>query len=106
MSVSGPPIHDGYRPRLQTCYDLPVLPKDLLEILVCPRSKQALIYFPRGESNREERDGFLLCPGSGLRYRVEAGVPVMLVEEADLLPQTAVLQLVARARELGLPVPA
>jgi uncharacterized protein YbaR (Trm112 family) len=82
-----------------------VLPSELLEVLVCPKSKQPLIYFPRGEADREEAEGFLLCPGSRLRYAIQDGVPVMLVEEAVELTASAVEVLLARARALGLPLP-
>lgn len=77
----------------------------LLEVLVCPKSKQPLIYFPRGEADRDEADGFLLCPASRLRYPINDGVPVMLVEEATALEPAAVEALIARARQLGLRVP-
>ncbi|MDB4963711.1 MAG: hypothetical protein JWP01_3710 [Myxococcales bacterium] len=83
-----------------------MLPPDLVAILACPKTKQPLIYFPRGETGHDEADGFLLCPGSRLRYRVDQGVPVMLVEEAEELPQAAIQELVGKARSLGLPVPA
>ena len=74
----------------------------LLDVLVCPKSKQPLIYFPRGEADRDEADGFLFCPASRLRYPVQDGVPVMLVEEATEVSASAADQLVARAKELGL----
>ena len=77
----------------------------LLEVLVCPKSKQPLIYFPRGEADRDEADGFLLCPASRLRYPIKDGVPVMLVEEATAVEPATVEALVARARQLGLRVP-
>jgi uncharacterized protein YbaR (Trm112 family) len=82
-----------------------VLPTALLEILVCPKSKQPLIYFPRGEEDTDEATGFVVSPASRLRYRIDAGVPVMLVEEATELSVEATQQLVARARQLGLVVP-
>jgi uncharacterized protein YbaR (Trm112 family) len=81
-----------------------VLADALLEVLVCPKSKQPLIYFPRGEADRDEADGFLLCPASRLRYPIKDGVPVMLVEEATAVDAAAVEALVARARQLGLRV--
>ena len=77
----------------------------LAQIIVCPKSKQAMIYFPRGEADRDEADGFFLCPSSRLRYRIEGNVPVFLVEEATEVPAGEVERLVARARELKLPVP-
>ena len=74
----------------------------LLDVLVCPRSKQPLIYFPRGEDDRDEADGFLLCAASRLRYPIRNGVPVMLVDEATPVEPAKVEALVARARQLGL----
>lgn len=82
-----------------------MLPDALLEVLVCPKSKQPLIYFPRGEGDRDEADAFLLCPASRLRYSIQDGVPVMLVEEAAPVDAAAAEALVARARQLGLRVP-
>jgi uncharacterized protein YbaR (Trm112 family) len=81
---------------------MPVLSKQLTQRLVCPRSKQPLIYFPRGEADRDEKDGFLLSPKARLRYRIENGVPVCLPEEAEELSHEATARLVARAKELGL----
>lgn len=46
----------------------------LLSILVCPKSKKELRY---DEQNQE-----LVCDHSKLAYRIENGVPIMLVEEA------------------------
>ena len=82
-----------------------MLPNDLIEALVCPRSKQPLIYFPRGEADRDEAEAFLLCPASRLRYPIQDGVPVMLIEEAVDVTAEAVEALVARARQLGLRIP-
>jgi len=79
-----------------------VLPNDLVDVLVCPKSKQPLIYFPRGEADRDEAEAFLLCPASRLRYAIQDGVAVLLVEEARELPAATVAALVARARQLGL----
>lgn len=78
----------------------------LLEILVCPKSKQPLIYFPRGERDRDEADGFLLCPASRLRYPIQGGVPVMLIDEATPVDAEALAALITRARELGLRIDA
>ena len=79
-----------------------MLTEALLEVLVCPRSKQPLIYFPRGEADRDEADAFLLCPASRLRYPIKNGVPVMLVDEAAPVDEAALEALVARAKQLGL----
>ena len=83
-----------------------MLPDALLEILCCPKTKHPLVYFPRGETNESEGEAFLLCPAAGLRYRVEAGVPVLLSEEASQVDSRTVASLLSRARELGLSVPA
>ena len=48
--------------------------KRLLEILVCPVTKGALVW----DADRQE----LLCKSSRLAYPVRDGVPVMLEEEA------------------------
>ena len=80
-----------------------VLPEDLVAILVCPKTKQPLLYFPRGEADRDESEAFLVSPASRLRYRIDDGVPVLLVEEATECSPDAIEQLISRARELGLP---
>jgi len=82
-----------------------MLAPDLLEILACPKSKAPLVHFPRGESGDDDAGEFLLCVVSRLRYRVEEGVAVLLVEEAVELAEAEVERLLARARELGLAVP-
>ena len=84
------------------CYEICVLPASLVEILVCPRSKEPLVYFPRGEADRDAADGFLLSPVARLRYPIRDGVPVMLVEEAEDVSPAVVDALLVRARELGL----
>lgn len=55
------------------------LDPELLEILVCPESRKPLVYF--------SDEQFLFCPDSRLKYRVEDGIPVMLVEEAERLSE-------------------
>jgi hypothetical protein len=79
-----------------------VLDPDLLQILRCPESREPLVYFPRGESDDDESKAFLLCPASRLRYRIDEGIPVMLVDEAERLEQAAADALMSRASELGL----
>lgn len=51
-----------------------MLDEKLLEILVCPKCKGELEY-------REDEDA-LLCHQCRLRYTVEEGIPVMLIDEA------------------------
>jgi uncharacterized protein len=81
------------------------LSADLLAVLACPRSRQPLVYFPRGEADDDDAAAFLLCPASRLRYRLEGGVPVLLVDEAEELPAGEVERLLGRAQALGLAVP-
>ena len=83
-----------------------MLPTDLVALLRCAKTHEPLIYFPRGEGDRDEATAFLVCTGSRLRYRIDAGVPVMLVDEAEELAAGVVSELITRARALGLPVPA
>lgn len=49
-----------------------MIPKELMEILVCPSCK--------GELREEATE--LLCTGCGLRYPVRDDIPIMLIEEA------------------------
>jgi uncharacterized protein YbaR (Trm112 family) len=50
-------------------------------------------------------DDVVVCLASRLRYRVDAGVPVMLAEEAHKLDDAELARWMARARDLGLPIP-
>jgi uncharacterized protein YbaR (Trm112 family) len=54
----------------------PVDPR-LLEILVCPLSKQPLVY------DRER--GELISRAAGLAYPIRGGIPIMLPDEARAL---------------------
>lgn len=72
-----------------------MLAKALTDVLVCPKSKQPLIDF--------SDEGFLLCPASRLRYRIDEGVPVLLVEEATEVAPAELERLVQRAKDLKLP---
>lgn len=51
---------------------MPLDPR-LLEILCCPACQGDLLEQPEG----------LLCQGCGLRYPIEDGMPVMLVDRAE-----------------------
>jgi uncharacterized protein len=65
-----------------------VLSPDLLAVLVCPVSKQPLVYVAS--------EDVLVCASSRLRYRIDNGVPVMLAEEAQALSESEVSQLISR----------
>ncbi len=49
------------------------LPKDLLDILACPRCRGPLAAEPES----------LRCDNCHLRYRIDNGIPVMLISEAE-----------------------
>jgi len=51
------------------------LSPELLKILVCPKSKAPLEYWPGPPES-------LVCRQSQLVYAVQDGIPVMLIEEA------------------------
>jgi uncharacterized protein YbaR (Trm112 family) len=47
---------------------------ELLNILVCPLSKESLVY----DKKRQE----LICAASGLAYQIEDGIPIMIPDLA------------------------
>jgi uncharacterized protein len=53
------------------------IPKQLLEILVCPKCRGALDY--------REAEQTLVCRQCQLKYPVRDGIPIMLVDEATPL---------------------
>lgn len=57
------------------------LDPDLLEILVCPESKAPLEYHPGPPE-------VLVCRTSRRVYRVEEGIPILLVDEAEPLDES------------------
>ncbi len=72
----------------------------LLEILACPDEKGPLYYFEPAASGTD--GGFLLCPACRRRYEVRDDIPVMLIDEATVLPPEEAEALVARAKEQGI----
>lgn len=52
----------------------------LLEILACPEDKAPVIYQREGDAER------LTCTRCGKRYPVRDGIPVMLIDEAEVGP--------------------
>lgn len=59
---------------------MPIAP-ELLTILVCPKSKAPLEYHAGPPE-------VLVCRESRLVYRIDDGIPVMLIEEAEPLDET------------------
>lgn len=53
------------------------VPRQLLEILVCPKC--------RGELEYREQEPALLCQKCRLKYAVRDGIPIMLIDEATPL---------------------
>ena len=66
----------------------------LLEILACPSDKGPLLYFADEES--------LYNPRLRLRYRVEDGIPVMLMDEADSVDDDEHGRLLVKAEADGI----
>ena len=59
--------------------DLPLIDKDLLDILACPACRADV----RLEGER------IVCSSCGKRYPVRDGIPIMLIEEAESPPSSA-----------------
>ena len=66
----------------------------LLEILACPSDKGPLLYFADEEG--------LYNPRLRLRYRVDDGIPVMLMDEAASIDDTEHERLMAKAEADGI----
>jgi uncharacterized protein YbaR (Trm112 family) len=56
------------------------LSQELLDILVCPQCKGTLLY--QQDNNR------LICQSCRLAYPVRDGIPVLLVDEAEPVPES------------------
>jgi uncharacterized protein YbaR (Trm112 family) len=54
---------------------------ELLQILVCPVSRQPLV--------EDEAKGVLRCEANGREYPVRDGIPIMLVEDETATPVAA-----------------
>ena len=48
--------------------------KDLLELIVCPVTKEKLVY--------DKKNNELISKGARLAYSIKNGIPIMLVSEA------------------------
>ena len=71
------------------------LDKILLDILACPEDKGPLYYF--------EAEGALYNPRLRRRYLIRDGIPIMLVDEAEVVDGTEHDRLMARAEADGIP---
>ena len=70
------------------------LDQQLLEILACPEDKGPLLYFADENS--------LYNPRLRRRYRVDDGIPVMLVDEAEAVDEAEHERLEAKAAAEGI----
>lgn len=59
------------------------LKPEFLAMLVCPQSHKPLVQ----KGNR------LLCKESGLAYRVEDGIPILLIDEAERITEAELAEL-------------
>ena len=66
----------------------------LLEILACPKDKGPLLYFSDEES--------LYNPRLHMRYRITDDIPVMLIDEAEVVDQAEDGRLLQKAAEEGI----
>ena len=65
----------------------------LLEILACPEDKGPLFYF--------EDEAVLFNPRLARTYRIDEGIPVMLIDEATAIDDAEVARLTAKAAADG-----
>ena len=70
------------------------LDPQLLEILACPDDKGPLLYF--------EAEGALYNPRLKRRYAIRDDIPIMLVDEAETVPDAEHDRLVAKAEAEGI----
>jgi uncharacterized protein YbaR (Trm112 family) len=71
-----------------------VLDPKLVEILACPEDKGPLLYFADEES--------LYNPRLKRRYRIDDGIPVMLLDEAETVPDDEHRRLTEKAEADGI----
>lgn len=72
---------------------MPLDPK-LLEILACPDDKGPLLYFADEDT--------LYNPRLLRRYRIQDGIPVMLIDEAETVDAAENSRLLAKAEAEGI----
>lgn len=66
----------------------------LLEILACPKDKGPLLYFADEDS--------LYNPRLRMRYRITDDIPVMLIDEAEVVDDSEAERLTAKAATEGI----
>jgi uncharacterized protein YbaR (Trm112 family) len=71
-----------------------VLPEELLAILACPVDKGDLLYLAD--------EDLLYNPRLRRVYRIEDGIPVLLAERAESVPEPEHKRLIARKGDAGL----
>ena len=71
-----------------------VLPEELLAILACPVDKGDLLYLAD--------ENLLYNPRLRRVYRIEDGIPVLLAERAESVPESEHKRLIARKGDAGL----
>ncbi len=54
-----------------------IISKELLEIIACPKC--------RGELKLSEDGNFLICENCKIKYPIEDGIPILLIDEAQPL---------------------
>ena len=72
----------------------PPLPPQLKEVLACPRCK--------GDLEFREAEGQIRCQACRLAYRIDDGIPVMLVDEAESVADPEHERLMAKVASAGL----
>jgi uncharacterized protein YbaR (Trm112 family) len=70
------------------------LDRRLLEILACPEDKGPLLYF--------ENEDALYNPRTRRRYRISEGIPVLLVDESEVVDEAEHERLVEKAEHEGI----
>ncbi len=70
------------------------LTKELLEILVCPEDKGGLWYL--------QAEAILYNPRLKLKYKIQDGIPIMLVEESEQADQNEHKRLLKLAEDAGI----
>lgn len=66
----------------------------LLDILACPADRGPLLYFADEDS--------LYNPRTQRRYRIDDGIPIMLIDEAEAVDDAEHARLLAKAEAEGI----